>query len=101
MSRYSSADQYYAASRDGTKLVLAVDGTLWDNSGVPPLNNTNVTRPRQNTTTYIWKKGDRIDALAHKLLGDSTLFWQILDLNLTIHDPTGITPGTVIVVPSA
>ena len=50
---------------------------------------------------YEWVETDRLDTLASKFLGDSELWWQILDINPEIIDPMDITPGTKIRIPNA
>lgn len=49
---------------------------------------------------YTWVYGDRIDRVAYELLGDGSRWWEILDLNPEILDPSNILPGTRIRVPS-
>ena len=44
---------------------------------------------------------DRLDALANKYLGDSQLWWQILDINPEVINPFNITPGTQLRIPNA
>jgi hypothetical protein len=50
---------------------------------------------------YSWTQGDRIDNLAARFLGDSSYWWQIMDINQEIGDPFSITPGTHIRIPNA
>jgi hypothetical protein len=50
--------------------------------------------------TYQWVETDRLDILALKYLGNSELWWQILDINPEILDPFDITPGTSIRIPN-
>jgi len=49
---------------------------------------------------YEWVETDRLDILALKYLGNSELWWQILDINPEILDPFDIAPGTVIRIPN-
>jgi hypothetical protein len=49
---------------------------------------------------YEWVETDRLDLLANKFLGNSELWWQILDINPQIIDPLIITPGTQIRIPN-
>ena len=49
---------------------------------------------------YEWVETDRLDLLALKYLGNSELWWQILDINPEILDPFDIAPGTAIRVPN-
>ncbi len=44
--------------------------------------------------------GDRLDLIAHRILGDALSYWQLMDANMTMH-PRQLTeqPGTVINVP--
>lgn len=90
---------YYAVSRDGKSLVRCVDGMLLDNSATLGIVNTQVTEPEEGYDFYIWRAGDRLDSLAHELLGDSTRYYDIADMNYYIMDPTAIPPGEEIVVP--
>lgn len=48
---------------------------------------------------YVWKAGDRIDRVASDLLGDPTLWWQIVDANPELIDPFNIPVGSIIRVP--
>lgn len=50
---------------------------------------------------YEWVETDRLDLLASKFLGNSELWWQILDINSQIIDPLDIPPGTQIRIPNA
>jgi hypothetical protein len=50
--------------------------------------------------TYQWVETDRLDVLALKYLGNSELWWQILDINPEILDPLDIAPGTSIRIPN-
>jgi hypothetical protein len=49
---------------------------------------------------YTWVDGDEIDHLADIYLGDSSMWWAIMDANPTIHDVFSIKPGTVIRIPN-
>ena len=49
---------------------------------------------------YVWKQDDRLDHVAQKFYGSSAAWWQIMDYNPEIVDPTSITPGTEIRLPS-
>lgn len=48
---------------------------------------------------YTWVFGDSIDYIAFVYLGDSKLWWQIMDINPSIDNPFAIEPGTKIKVP--
>lgn len=48
---------------------------------------------------YTWVFGDRLDYLAFVYLGNSRLWWQIMDINPSIDDPFAIEPGTKIRIP--
>lgn len=50
---------------------------------------------------YEWVETDRLDILAKKFLGNSSLWWQILDINPEIINPATITPGTQLRIPNA
>ena len=51
-------------------------------------------------TTYVWRDVDRIDLLALKFLGSSTLWWRIMDANPEILNALEIEPGTEIRIPN-
>lgn len=99
-SRYSSQRVYYAVSRDGKSLVQCVDGMVLDNSATLGVVNTQTTRPGRSFESIRWRAGDRMDALAYDLLGDSTLYSTIADSNYDILDPTALEPGQSVWVPS-
>jgi nucleoid-associated protein YgaU len=42
---------------------------------------------------------DRIENIAVKFLGNSELWWQIMDLNPEVLNPFEITPGTLLRIP--
>lgn len=46
-----------------------------------------------------FRSGERWDFIAMKTLGDSSLWWQVMDSNPEIIDPFSVTPGTRINVP--
>lgn len=48
---------------------------------------------------YTWTQRDRIDLLADELLGDSSLWWAIMDYNPEIPNPFDIPIGTVLRIP--
>ena len=50
---------------------------------------------------YKWVENDRLDNLASKYLGNTELWWQILDINPEISNPLTIKPGTEIKIPNA
>lgn len=49
---------------------------------------------------YEWVQSDRLDIIAMRFLGNSELWWQILDANPEILDPFEIAPGVLIRVPN-
>lgn len=51
-------------------------------------------------SAYVWGSEDRIDKLAAEVLGSSSLWWKIMDLNPEIVDPSSIAPGTTLRIPS-
>lgn len=55
----------------------------------------------QSYFIYEWKETDRLDNLATRYMGDSSMWWEIMDINPEILDPTSITPGTQIRIPNA
>jgi hypothetical protein len=50
------------------------------------------------TVEYHTTQGERVDELAYRVLGDSRLFWVILDLNPQI-DPLFLTGAEVLLLP--
>lgn len=50
---------------------------------------------------YEWVENDRLDNLSMKFLGNSSLWWQIMDINPEIINPETIQPGTQIRIPHA
>ena len=57
------------------------------------------TSPRADDRTHRVIEGDRLDLLAHRLLGDARLWWIIADYN-DIFWPLDIEPGTALRIPS-
>jgi hypothetical protein len=55
----------------------------------------------QSYTIYEWVETDRLDNIASKFLGESGLWWEIMDINPEIINPTEIKPGTQIRIPNA
>jgi hypothetical protein len=55
----------------------------------------------QSYLIYEWVEKDRLDNLAAKYLGNSELWWQIMDINPEIINPLEINPGTQIRIPNA
>lgn len=50
---------------------------------------------------YTWTERDRIDLVAQVHLGDSNLWWQIMDYNPELLNPYNIPVGTLMRIPSA
>jgi hypothetical protein len=50
-------------------------------------------------TLYIWKQTDRPDIVASRLLGNSSLWWAIFDINPELIYPLNIPAGTLIRIP--
>jgi len=50
---------------------------------------------------YEWVETDRLDLLAKKFLGDSSLWWKILDINPEIINPQVLSAGTQLRIPNA
>jgi nucleoid-associated protein YgaU len=53
----------------------------------------------QTFTQYVWQQGDRLDKLSQRFLGDDDYWWMIALVN-GINFGLGITPGTVLRIPS-
>ena len=49
---------------------------------------------------YVWQDGDRLDLVANRFYNRPEVWWQIMDYNPEIVDPTSIQPGTEIRLPS-
>jgi hypothetical protein len=49
---------------------------------------------------YIWQVGDRPDLVAYNLLGDSSLWWAIFDINPELIYPLNIPVGAIVRIPS-
>ncbi len=50
---------------------------------------------------YGWRERDRIESVAARLLGDSNLWWRIMDYNPELTDPFNIPLGTAVRIPSS
>ncbi len=50
---------------------------------------------------YNWRERDRIEAVAARLLGDSNLWWRIMDYNPELIDPFNIPLGSTVRIPSS
>jgi len=50
---------------------------------------------------YEYVEKDRLDTLAQKYLNNPGLWYEILDINPEIIDPTNIAPGTLLRIPNA
>lgn len=48
---------------------------------------------------YTWSEGDRAENVAANFLGDSNLWWRIMDFNPEIANPFSIAVGTSIRIP--
>lgn len=84
------------------------DGTLlkaWDSRATKKQFQLTVFRNWPTYTTnfflYVWTEMDRLDIVANKYLGDSQLWWQIMDINPELIDPFDIAPGTQVRIPNA
>jgi nucleoid-associated protein YgaU len=49
---------------------------------------------------YVWTSRDRLDKIALERLGNSDLWWRILDFNPEVGNPWDIPVGTVLRIPS-
>ncbi len=52
-----------------------------------------------NPRVYTWMQSDRLDRIAAKYLGDSRLWWRIMDANPLIQAVGDIKPGMQIRIP--
>lgn len=92
--RYAAPDMYSALSQDGSMVRASV-------ARPAPVAVAGFVTGIPSVSVYRWTAGDRIDSLAYRMLGDSRLYWRIMDMNPTILDPSDIAPGTWIWVPNA
>lgn len=50
---------------------------------------------------YSWRERDRIENVAASLLGDSNLWWRIMDYNPELLDPFNIPVGATVRIPAS
>jgi hypothetical protein len=50
---------------------------------------------------YEWTAADRLDLLASQYLGDTNMWWKIMDVNPEVINPLNIAPGTQLRIPNA
>ena len=48
---------------------------------------------------YIWSERDRIDSVSYRFFGDSSMWWQIMDINPEVQNPFDIPVGAVLRIP--
>lgn len=48
---------------------------------------------------YTWAERDRIDSVANRFFNDSSMWWQIMDVNPEVQNPFDIPVGTVLRIP--
>jgi hypothetical protein len=81
-----------------------VQGTLvrmLDSNGVYQLSVLRTTPAATVAfTLYVWQVGDRPDIVAQQLLGNSSLWWSIIDINPEIINPIGIPAGYLVRIPT-
>ena len=53
----------------------------------------------KRTVTISTKYGDTFERIAAHVLGDSTQYWKIANLNPSIRFPDNIPVGTILIVP--
>jgi hypothetical protein len=89
-SRYCGAQVQQIDLPDGTSVMYLARRI------VPPASVYTATQ------TYVIARGDRLDNLAARFLGDPLLYWMICDAN-TAADPDALTAqaGSAIVIPLA
>jgi hypothetical protein len=49
---------------------------------------------------YTWVERDRLDIIANKFIGSADAWWQIMDLNPEILNPSEIQVGTILRIPN-
>lgn len=87
-----------ASSRYAASVVLSVTGT--DGVTRPTIMPRPTAARTVVVTDYLWRTGDRADALAARAFGDETLWWVIADANPEVLDWTSVPPGTAVRIPS-
>ena len=88
-SRYRDTEEFLAIDSRGGKAKLTY--------GL--IKSYEAVLGQQKWRSHLWVQGNRIDFIAHRYLGDSHLWYKIMDLNPHIPDPLSIEPGTLIRIP--
>lgn len=86
-SRYQSSSVVWVLGSNG-----AYNATVFAPPQEPTLNVT--------LQLYQWRAGDRIDNVAYATLGDSELWWMLMNANPQYLTPWDIQPGDFIYVPA-
>lgn len=82
---YDSVVDYFTTTVDGENAPVM----FYDFSDLGTLSYVN----------YLWKEGDRLDALAAQYFSFPTRWWVIAEFNPKISDWLNVTPGTIIRIP--
>jgi len=94
--RLDQSESVWTGSRHQWSRVVQPDGGRPEPTPPPQF----VVR-RGDEDSYVIRQGDRLDQLAFDLLGDSRLWWVLVDLNREVlHDTLFLTPGTRITIPT-
>jgi hypothetical protein len=75
---------------------------VYRNNRTSPTISVGRTFPADQLITYhpyTWTDGDTASHVADTYLGDSALWWRIMDFNPEIHDAFHIPPGTILRIP--
>lgn len=72
--------------------------TTPDGTAVPVVRYSFAPIGKISYTTYTWRNGDRLDAIAHKFYNHSELWWLIAYYNPEIKDIHNIPEGTVLLI---
>jgi len=96
MSRLNTQEGVWTGSR------FQWSGVVLPSGGRPePTPPAQFEARQSETETYTIRQGDRLDQLAFALLGDSRLWWVLVDMNREdLADTLFLTPGTQITIPS-
>ena len=96
MARLNTQEGIWTGSRyQWSRVVKPVGGRP---EPTPPAQ---FTVPVGTAEPYTIRQGDRLDQMAFALLGDSRLWWVLVDLNReALSDTLVLEPGTQILIPT-
>lgn len=69
---------------------------------IPTLHRRRIVKltPDSEVIRYQIKQGDTLDGLAYEYLGDSSLWWFLLDINPEYLSPFDIKVGDILLIPT-